>query len=569
MALKSADGDNEFVFLALGGLGEIGMNAYLYGLGPRKSRQWLMVDLGITFPGEREPGVDVVLPDLQFLEAERERLAGIVITHAHEDHIGAVIELWPKLQVPIYATPFTVGMLKAKLSQYGGRLEVEIIEIPLGGRFEAGPFDVELVSMAHSIPETSGLILRTPVGTALHTSDWKIDPEPMTGKPIDTTKLAALGKEGVHAMICDSTNVLRDGISPSESEVARSLAGIIKKATHRVAVTTFASNVGRVKAVAEAAVASGRRLVVAGRALHRVIEVARETGYLPADLKYSDQQELKYMNRADVVLLLTGSQGEPRAALARVAEGQHPDIQLAKGDLVIFSSRNIPGNEKAVGEIQNKLAEMGCDVLTDSDALVHVTGHPRRDELKQLYGWIKPTLAIPMHGEARHLREHARLATAAGVANVVTPLNGDVVRLAPLPAAVVDKATTGRLFRDGRLIINAEEGSVRERRKLSAVGIAVVSVALSQRGAMIGDADVALDGIPYETEDGDPMEDVVLDAIDDTLASIPASRRKDHEMVRDAVRRAVRAAINLEWGKKPIVKVLLHVVETQPVIRKK
>jgi len=570
MALTSAAGEDELVFLALGGLGEIGMNAYLYGFGPKRERQWLMVDLGITFPGESEPGVDVVLPDVQFIasEAERQRLAGIVITHAHEDHIGAVVELWPKLQVPVYATPFTVGMLRAKLAQFGGRLAVEIIEVPLGGRFTAGPFDVELVSMAHSIPETSGLILRTPAGTALHTSDWKLDPEPVIGPPTDTTKLAALGDEGIDALICDSTNALREGVSPSESKVGRSLAEIIKKATNRVAVTTFASNVGRIKAVAEAARASGRKLVIAGRALHRVIEVGRETGYLPEDMQYLDQQEFKYLDRSDVVVLLTGSQGEYRAAMARVAEGEHPDVQLAKGDLVIFSSRNIPGNEKAIGRIQNKLAEMGCDVLTDTEALVHVTGHPRRDELKELYGWVRPKVAIPMHGEARHLREHARLASAAGVPSVVTPLNGEMVRLAPGPAAVIDKVPTGRLFRDGRLIVPSDEGPVRERRKLSAVGIAVVSVALSRRGAMIGEADVAIDGVPFETEDGDAMEDVVLDAVDNTLESIPVARRKDHEMVREAIRRAVRAAIYEEWGKKPIVKVLLHVIDQAPTPRR-
>ncbi|MCV0369409.1 MULTISPECIES: ribonuclease J [Filomicrobium] len=569
MARKPANGEDELVFLALGGLGEIGMNAYLYGVGAKKSRKWLMVDLGITFPGEGEPGVDVVLPDLRFIEAQRDALAGIVITHAHEDHIGAVIELWPSLQVPIYATPFTVGMLRAKLAQFGGQMAIEINEIPVGGRFQAGPFDVELVSMAHSIPETSGLILRTSVGTALHTSDWKIDPEPMTGEPTDAAKLQALGAEGVHAMICDSTNALREGISPSESKVARSLTEIIKKATHRVAVTTFASNVGRVKAVAEAATASGRQLVVAGRALHRVIEVAKETGYLPEKLQYLDQQEFKYIDRSDVVLLLTGSQGESRAAMARVADNEHPDIQLSKGDLVIFSSRNIPGNEKAVGRIQNKLAQIGCDVLTDNEALVHVTGHPRRDELKQLYSWIKPEVAVPMHGEARHLREHARLATNAGVPQVVSPLNGDIVRLAPQPAEILENVPTSRLYRDGRLIIPAEEGPVRERRKLSVVGIVVVSIALSRRGIMIGEADLAMDGIPFVTEDGDAMEDVALDAVDATMASIPVARRKDHEMVRDAVRRAVRSSIYEEWGKKPIVKVLLHVIDQQSAPRSK
>lgn len=548
---------DELVFVALGGLGEIGMNVYLYGVGPEDARLWLMVDLGITFPGEAEPGVDVVLPDLRFIIEERRALAGIVLTHAHEDHLGAVIDLWPKLEAPIYATPFTAGMLRSKRAEFGGSVALPIHEVPLGGRFRVGPFDLEFVTLAHSIPEPSALAIRTRQGLVLHTGDWKLDALPLVGAPPDEARLDALGREGVLALVCDSTNAFRDGRSPSETEVAKSLAGIIGRAKGRVAVTTFASNVARIKAVVDAAEACGRHLVVAGRALHRVIGVAIETGYLPDDFKYLDQNEFTYLDPAETIVLCTGSQGEPRAAIARIAESEHPDISLGKGDLAIFSSRAIPGNEKAVARVHNNLARLGCDVMTDGEALVHVTGHPRRDELRQMYAWIKPKIAVPMHGEARHLKEHARLARESGVTDVFAVLNGEVVRLAPGAPAVIDDAPTGRLYRDGSLVVPGDAGPVQERRKLAAVGIAIVAFGLSRRGEIWGEPEVMLDGIPAETADGRAMLDVVETAVAGTLKSISAPRRKDTELVREAVRRSVRAAINEVWGKKPICKVLI------------
>jgi ribonuclease J len=553
---------DELVFLALGGLGEIGMNAYLYGIGPPDARRWLMVDLGITFPeGEDDPGVDVILPDLRFIEEERSTLAGIVITHAHEDHIGAVIDLWPRLGVPVYATPFTAGMLKAKLAEYGGRVPIPIREVPLNGRFEVGPFDVEMMEMSHSIPESSALAIRTPLGTVLHTGDWKLDLTPTIGGTPDAGRLTELGDEGVLALVGDSTNAMREGRSPSERDVAKSLADIIKQAPNRVAVTTFASNVARVKAVADAARAAGRELVIAGRALHRVIDVAIDTGYLPPGFRYVDQQQFSEFKRSAVVCLCTGSQGEPRAAMARIAENAHPDVSLDKGDLAIFSSRTIPGNEKAVGWIQNSLVRMGVEVLTDGEALVHVTGHPRRDELRQLYAWTRPKIAIPMHGEARHLKAHAELAKEAGVGAVQVAYNGEMVRLAPGPVRIVDDAPVGRLFRDGNLIVPSGDGPVRERRKLAAVGIVMVALALSRRGEVLGEPQIAIDGVPYEDTAGEPMEEIVLTALEGTLRSIPRDRRRDLEMVSEAVRRGVRSAVANAWGKKPIVKVLVNVVE--------
>lgn len=551
---------DELVFVALGGLGEIGMNVYLYGWGPDSRRQWLMVDLGITFPGDTEPGVDVVLPDLKFITEERGALAGIVLTHAHEDHIGAVIDLWPSLQAPIYATPFTAGMLKSKLAEFGGRLKLPINEVPLSSRFNVGPFDIEMVTLAHSIPEPSGLAIRTPAGTVFHTGDWKLDRTPLVGDPPQEEKLAALGREGVLALVCDSTNAFRDGRSPSEVDVARSLVEIVKGARRRVAVTTFASNVARVKAVADAAEKSGRQLVVAGHALHRVIQVAKDTGYLPQSFRYLDQDQYGYLSPDEVLLLCTGSQGEPRAAISRVSQGEHPAISLNRGDLVVFSSRTIPGNERAVGRVQNALARMGCDVITDNEALVHVTGHPRRDELKEMYGWMKPRIAVPMHGEARHLKEQGRLAKAMGVPEVFPILNGEILRFAPDPE-IIDDVPVGRLYRDGRLIVPGEEGPVRERRKLSAVGIVVAALALSRKGEVVCEPQLALDGVPTATSRGEPMAEVVMNTLEGTLHSIPTPRRKDTEMVREAVRRAIRGVINEEWGKKPIVKVLISVIE--------
>jgi ribonuclease J len=549
---------DELVFMALGGIGEIGMNCYLYGLGPADARQWLMIDLGITFPeGENDPGIDVILPDLRFIEEERTNLAGLVLTHAHEDHLGAVIELWPRLKVPIYATPFTAAMLKSKLADYGGRLQLPIKEVPLDSRFNVGPFDLELISVAHSIPESNAIAIRTSLGTVLHTGDWKIDATPTVGPATDEARLVQLGADGVLAMICDSTNALREGRSPSELDVAKSLAGIIRGAKRRVAVTIFASNVARIRAVADAARSAGRHLVVAGRAMHRVIGVAIETGYLPGGFKYHDQQHFSYLEPHEVVLLCTGSQGEPRAAVARIADDQHPEVELGKGDLVIFSSRTIPGNERTVGRIQNRLIDLGCEIVTDGDALVHVTGHPRREEMKEMYAWVKPRIAIPMHGEARHLSEHTKLARAAGVKEVLNVRNGDMVRLAPGAAEIVDEAPVGRLFRDGKLLVPSDDGPVRERRSLAFAGIVIVALVRSGRGEVSPEAEISLDGVPSADAQGRPMVDVVRKAVEGAIAGIPRDRRRDGEMVREAVRRAVRSAVEHAWGKRPIAKVLL------------
>ncbi|MGA7546950.1 MAG: ribonuclease J [Methyloceanibacter sp.] len=550
-----------FIFVPLGGVGEIGMNLYLYGYGPPGDREWLIVDMGITFGSETEPGIDVILPDIGFLEAERPSLKGLLLTHAHEDHYGAVVDLWPQLGgVPVFATPFTAAMLKSKLGETGLARDFPLEIMPMGSRRKIGPFDVELVSMSHSIPEPSAVVIRTDLGAVLHTGDWKLDANPLTSAPTDEPRLRELGKEGITALICDSTNAVRDGVSLSEADVSVTLERLIREAPKRVAVTTFASNVARMRSVANATRAAGRELVVVGRAMYRVIEAAQATGYLDPDLSFHAETEFEGLPSRKVVALCTGSQGETRAAMARIAAGEHPNVALEPGDRVIFSSRTIPGNEKGVARIQNALADEGIEVITDQDAAVHVSGHPRRGELEQLYRWVQPRIAIPMHGEGRHLEAHARLAEKLGVSEVIRARNGTLVRIAPGPAKIIDEVPTGRLYRDGALITRADAGQVRERRKLSFAGSVSVSLVLSEKGALLADPEVALSGVPAFNLEGIAFETIARDAAIGAIESIPKPRRKDEAMVSEAVRRSVRAAVNQAWGKKPVCSVLLTVL---------
>ena len=419
----------ELVFAPLGGVGEIGMNLSIYGLGEGGKRTWLAIDLGVSFAGDDLPGIDLIMPDVSFLVEQRRNLVGIVLTHGHEDHFGAIIDLWPKLRVPIYATPFTAALFEAKRLGEPGAPDIPIKVVPLGGRITLGPFDVEFVSVSHSIPESNALIIRTPLGAVLHTGDWKLDPTPVIDPPTDEKKLRALGEEGCLALIGDSTNAVREGRSPSETDVAKTLLELIVGARGRVAVTTFASNVARLRAVAEAARVAGREVVVVGRAMARVEQVARETGYLDGIQDFRSAEFYGHLPPDKVVALCTGSQGEPRAALARISADEHPDVTLSKGDMVVFSSRTIPGNEKAVSRVVNGLIRQGIEVITDRTHLVHVSGHPRREEMRELYGWVRPRIAVPVHGEALHLAEHAALARKAGVPEVVLCGDGDLVRL--------------------------------------------------------------------------------------------------------------------------------------------
>jgi ribonuclease J len=542
----------DLVFAPLGGVGEIGMNLSIYGVGDERRRTWLAIDLGVSFASEEHlPGIDLILPDIRYLVEERKNLAGLVVTHAHEDHYGALIELWPRLKVPIFATPFTAALLAAKRASEPGAPEIPVTIIPVGGRFTAGPFDVELVTMAHSIPESNALIIRTPGGTVLHTGDWKIDPTPVLGDRTDEQKLRALGAEGCLALIGDSTNAVREGRSPSEADVGKTIAEIIKNARGRVAVTTFASNVGRLRSVADAARAAGREVVVIGRAMERVAQIARETGYFDGVQDFRPMDAYGYLPPNKVVALCTGSQGEPRAALSRIAEDQHPEVTLSRGDTVVYSARTIPGNEKAVGRVINLLIEQGIEVITDRTHLVHVSGHPRRAELEDLIGWVKPKILIPVHGEALHLHEHAALARKCGVPEVLQCRNGDLMRLAP-NAGLIDEVPVGRLYKDGALLVEADARTVADRKRLSFAGTVSVALAVTDKGELVDDPSLDMIGIPERDRDGGSIHDAAYDAIVETIDSLPRARKRDPDAIGEAVKRAVRAAVAQRWGKKPM-----------------
>ncbi|OAE97335.1 MBL fold metallo-hydrolase [Bradyrhizobium centrolobii] len=550
---------DELVFAPLGGVGEIGMNLSIYGLGNRHQRAWLAIDLGVSFGDEEHlPGIDLIMPDISFLEKERKNLMGLVLTHAHEDHFGAIIDLWPKLQCPIYATQFSAALFEAKCAAERNPPKIPVTVIPSGGRVDIGPFNVEFIPVAHSIPESHALAIHTEAGTVLHTGDWKIDPTPIIGRPTDERRLRQLGEEGVLALIGDSTNAVRDGRSPSEAEVAKTIIELVKAAKGRVAVTTFASNVARIKAVADAAKVADREVVVVGRAMDRVVQVARETGYLDGVQNFRSPEVYGHLPHDRVLALCTGSQGEPRAALARIANDDHPEITLNRGDSVIFSSRTIPGNEKAVGSIINNLVLQGVEVITDRDHLVHVSGHPRRDELRDMIAWTKPQLLIPVHGEALHLHEHAKLARAAGVPRVLVCRNGDLVKLGPGDPGIVGEVPAGRLYKDGAILEDAKSRAVVERRRMAFSGCAFVAIAMTEQGELADDPEVDLVGIPEKNKAGEPFDDLVFDAVVSTIEGLPRPRRRDPDALAESVRRAVRAVINEHWGKKP--PCLVHVL---------
>lgn len=548
---------DELVFLPLGGSGEIGMNLNLYGFGPAKARQWIMVDVGVTFGDDRTPGVDVIMPDPAFIVEHKDSLLGIVLTHAHEDHIGAIAHIWPRLRCPVYATPFTAAMVRGKLIEAGIESQMPMNIIPLGHRFNLGPFDIELVTLTHSILEPNALAIRTPLGLVMHTGDWKIDPDPVVGDDMDIARLTEIGDEGVRAIVCDSTNVFSPGTSGSEADVASSLVGLIKSCEGRVAVTTFASNVARLESIARAAEACDRHAVLVGRSMHRVVGAARECGYLTGLAPFVSEHDAAYLPREKVLFICTGSQGEPRAALARIAEDGHPHIVLERGDTVVFSSRIIPGNETSIFDLQNLLAERGVRVITEKDHFVHVSGHPCRDELAAMYQWIRPQIAVPVHGEARHLAEHAVLARELQVPEQVVIRNGLMVRLAPGPAEIIDETHAGRIYLDGDVLIESDEGAVQERRKLAFAGSVFVSIVLDGKGAVRGDPQVSLMGLPDEDANGVSFEDRALDAVDDALDRLPMKRRGDDDAVAEFLRRAVRGDLRRYWGKKAQVAVVV------------
>ncbi len=561
---KKKEKTGELLFLPLGGAGEIGMNLNLYGYGGK----WLMVDLGITFADERFPGVDVILPDPAFIAERRDDLLGIVLTHAHEDHLGAVPYLWSRLGCPVYATPFAAAVLRRKLERDDAPArsgEMEIVEVPLGGTIEIGPFAIEFVSLTHSIPEPNALAIRTPAGLVLHTGDWKLDPDPLVGEATDEAALRRFGDEGVLAMVCDSTNVLRSGESGSEAAVRDSMIEIVGRYSGQVAITCFASNVARIESAAAAARAHGRKLALVGRSLWRITEAARETGYLPPDFEVIGERDARALPPDQVLYLCTGCQGEPRAALSRIAAGEHPNVTLGTGDVVIFSSKIIPGNELAINRLHNRLIALGVEVVTEEDHFIHVSGHPCRDELQRMYGWVRPRIAVPVHGEARHLLEHARFARSLQVPEAVVVENGDLLRLAPGPAEVIDHVRAGRLIADGKAIVADDSPVVAARRRIMYNGIAFVSLVLDGAGNLAAPPRVTVQGLLHGDEDarggdgGGEVEKAILATAGKNVATaveaLPPRVRDDDAALREAVVAAARRALRAHTGKRPVVEV--------------
>ena len=549
---------DEIVFVPLGGVGEIGMNMGAYGFGPERSRKWIVVDCGVSFGGPDLPGIELIMADPEFLEERADDILALVLTHSHEDHYGAVLDLWPGFEKPVYCTPFTASMLAAKRAGDGIVENVDITIMRPGQPFQVGPFTLEAINVAHSIPEANALLITTPVGRVLHTGDWKLDPTPVANPPTDIARLKQIGEDRSTplALVCDSTNAMKDGESPSEADVSATLASLIAEAPHRVAVTTFASNVGRVVSIVRAAHLAGRQVVMSGRSLHRIMGIARELGMLEGLPPLLDQDAYRSIPRNKIVLICTGSQGEARAAIARIARGDHPVIEFAPGDRMIFSSWAIPGNEREVNDIQNLLIDQGVELITQKDGLVHVSGHPRRDELRKLYSYVKPDVLVPVHGEAMHLQAHAKLGREAGIADVLEIRNGDMARLFPEPKRFAAEVRTGELYLDGLVLCTPEESGVKGRRRLSFGGHIVLSLVVNGSGHVVAGPDLVIEGLP-ETDD-ESVSELIEDVVTGVLKSMPPKRRSDTEVLNSALFKAIRNEVNSYWGRKPNVSVFVH-----------
>ncbi|CAN7237773.1 ribonuclease J [Phenylobacterium sp. LjRoot225] len=547
---------DELVFLPLGGSNEIGMNFNLYGFGPPHDRRWIVVDLGVTFGDQLTPGVDIILPDPSYIEEYADRILGIVLTHAHEDHLGAVAWLWPRLKAPVYATPFTAFLLREKLREADLLDEVEIHVVPLGGRIELGPFDIELITLTHSIPEPNGLAIKTPLGTILHTGDWKIDPDPLLGAVTDQDAIRKLGDEGILAMVCDSTNVFVDGTAGSEADVRKTLIPLIGQMKGKVAVACFASNVARMDSAARAAEANGRRVCLVGRSMHRMAAAAKSVGMMQDLQPFITEQDARNFPAHGILYLCTGSQGEPRAALSRIAEGTHPHVALGAGDACVFSSRVIPGNEIPIRNLQNKLADRGVRLYTERDHPgIHVSGHPCRDELAEMYSWARPTIAVPTHGERRHLLEHLAFARDLQVPQQVAPRNGDMVRLAPGRAEIIDEVPAGRLYVDAGVVTPENGDALRERRHAAQNGMVAVSVVLDGRSRIVAGPAVKAVGLP--TDEDYPLDEALDDlseAAEEALNRLSGDDRDLDDKIETALSRAVKKASQRIWGRRPVVE---------------
>ncbi|HVZ07693.1 ribonuclease J [Rhodopila sp.] len=545
--------DGDLAFLPLGGTGEIGMNLNLYRFGGPGKERWLAIDCGIGFGGSEHPEAEVMMPDPAFIADRHDDLAGLVITHAHEDHIGAVAWLWPRLRCPVYATPFAAAVLRRKLGENGLTNQVPVHVVPPGGVFSVGPFNLRFIRMAHSIPEAQALVIETALGTILHTGDWKLDPHPLIGPPSDEAALTALGEKGVLALVCDSTNAMVEGHSGSERDVRQVLTALIRGLRGRVAVTCFASNVARMESVAVAAREAGRSVALVGRSLRNMDAAARECGYLAGLPPFLTEDDIDDVSDDNLLILVTGSQGEPRSALARIAQDSHPVVSLGEGDTVIFSSRMIPGNERAIGLVQDGLVRRGVRLMTDEDHSVHVSGHPARDELRKLYSLVRPRYAVPVHGEWRHLAAHAELARAAGATPFLLE-DGDILSLAPDRPEIIGSAPVGRMVLDGSRVIPMNGEVMSARRRMLFNGIVVASLAVDRHGMVVGQPRISAPGL---LDSDDPGMDRVADDLRGLVEDLPASVRREDSALADAARAALRRTLGRRIGKRPMVDIHL------------
>ena len=546
---------DELLFCPLGCSGEIGMNMNLFAYGKPGEHKWIMVDIGVTFADDTIPGVDLIYPDPGFIVDKKEDLLGIILTHAHEDHIGAIALLWPQLKCKIFATPFTAVLIKEKFKEKNIDITNHLKIVQLNGTVNLEPFKIEYITLTHSILEPNGLRIETPAGIILHTGDWKIDPEPLIGEKTNSNRLKEVGKEGVLAMICDSTNVFSMGKAGSELDVRKSLLNIMSSLKKRIVMASFASNVARMETAFYCAEKTGRQISLVGRSMHRIFKAARQCGYLKNVIEPIDAREAKKISREKIVYLCTGSQGEPMAALMRIASYTHPDVFIEKDDTVIFSSKIIPGNEKKLFKLQNQLVKDGIEVISEESEFVHVSGHPNRDDLREMYDWVKPNCVIPVHGEHRHMIEHMKFAHEMKVPHPVQVQNGDIVKLFPGKPHVFDKAPSGRLYLDGNMSVEEDSQSIKDRKNLSANGYMEVTILISQKGNIHKRPVLTFRGIPVY--DVDEFIYGLEEAIEGTIRTFSLGNKKQEYNLIDALKITCKKYTKEMTGKKPFTNINL------------
>ena len=549
--------NNELIFCPLGGSGEIGMNMNLYGYGEKNNHQWIIIDIGVGFVDDSVPGIDLMVPDPDFILQRKDDLLGILLTHAHEDHIGAIALLWPSLECPIYATPFTATLIKEKFREKKINIGSHLKIIELNGNVKIGPFDINYVTLTHSILEPNALQIKTPHGTLLHTGDWKCDTDPLIGKQMDEIKLKEIGKQGVLAMICDSTNIFTEGRSGSEKDVRESMLTVFENIKKKIIVTTFASNVARMETVFKCAEKVGRHLSLVGRSMHRIYNTARECGYLQNIKPPLDPRDAKKIPRDKIVYLCTGSQGEPLGAMNRIVNQEHPDVYLDEGDTVIFSSRIIPGNEKKLFKIHNQLVKNNINVISEENAFIHVSGHPGRDEMRDMYEWIKPKISIPVHGEHRHMKEHYDFATSLGVPQPMLIENGDMIRIAPGEPKIVDKVHNGKLYVDGNRVIDDQSRFLKDRKNIAHNGLMDVTLIISKKGNLDRNPIINIRGLPFNDEELDECFYEMEDEILKTSKAYSLNNKKHEKNLIDALKSNLKKIIYSKTRKRPYTNITL------------